>query len=126
MNNQRIRFGKNIGKPQCQELVSDGARSMRFHQHDAVAVKDGKCRFHLSVEARRLERRQAWETKSKNAELAELKSSAQAKRLSKVLGVEVKPYWFLSGFTIIYTGEMVVPADFLEAAAEDLEERNSG
>lgn len=95
---------------------------MRFHQHSAVAVEDGKCKFHLSVERRRRERRDAYERESRNAADSGQRASAQAQSLGKALGIVVKPYWYMSGFHLLYTGEMIVPADFLENVVRAKEE----
>lgn len=116
-----IRGGKHDGKPQCQESVAENTSFPRYHQCHNPAFEDKKCKFHLAVERRAQERSEAREKLQKNLAHNSMKAAAQAARLSKVLGITVRPYSFASGFNLVYTGEMIVPADFLEAAAEEVE-----
>ena len=99
----------------CSETVNRNggmSRWTNFEPCGREAVEDGLCKIHLKVR----ERRQA----STNAYLARqergIRLLDEADALSKRLGIEVKAYYNpYFGSNGDYTGDFVVPGDWLRA-----------
>lgn len=103
----------------CRETVTRGdSRWSVRGECGRPAFEDGLCKMHLRVRANREEKARAYAAREqRSADLQE-----EANRLSRLLGVDVRPDYnpFIRTKTGQgdYTGAMTVPGDWLALVAE--------
>lgn len=101
----------------CTQSVNRGdSRWSNFQPCGRKAVQDGLCSLHLKVRERRAAKIAEWDAKRD----AGARLLAEAKRLSEVLGVHVSANYSWAGQGG-YTGDFVVPADWLRRIAKGYE-----
>ena len=90
---------------------SGNPRWPQFFPCGRPAVEDGLCKLHLRVRDKRRAKADAYDEKRKQGEVYR----QEASDLSKRLGLDVRPHF--SWQTSEYTGDFVVPRDWLKEQA---------
>lgn len=96
----------------CQVSVnrSGSTRWSLFEPCGRPVERDGKCKMHLQVEARRAEKQREWEEEFARDQVLRSEANALAEKLGIAVGLDFNSHAPGGGK---YTGDFVVPHDWL-------------
>ena len=112
---------RRLSAETCRVTVNRGTyRGPHYEPCSRPAVENGMCSMHLKVEARRAQREAEWEARYARGQ----KLQDEATKLSAYLGVPIRAYYDPFRNKGEYTGDFVVPGDWLRGVYEERREED--